>query len=85
MPTVKPEPRIDVAKLHPDQLILGLRNIAIVAGLLDEHGRPDVDRAGYLLKNGYLPGFSVGKTKASTLRLLSDPSKYQPVKKVSAE
>jgi hypothetical protein len=53
-----------------DTPVWGARDIAITAGLVDEHGKPRVRAAFHLLKSGRLPADKVGKTYVSTPRRL---------------
>jgi len=57
-------------KIDPDALIWGAEKIAVAANLVDERGKPDMNRAYYLLQRKLLPASKAGKTWVSTLRRL---------------
>jgi hypothetical protein len=53
-----------------DRPIWGARAIVLAAGVVDEHGEPDLRRAYYLLEEKLLPASKVGRAYTSTLRRL---------------
>jgi hypothetical protein len=51
-----------------DRPIIGARDIAIAAGIVDEAGEADLDSAYYHLGRGNIPAGRMGKLYVSTLR-----------------
>ncbi len=55
---------------HLDRPLYGAADIALAAGVVNEHGEPNLRRTFYLLERGYLAASKVGRIWTSTPRRL---------------